>query len=227
MWSRWEIDEKTADIQARFSMTRTLGEVTWKTLKLIMLEKLWGIYFIDPEDKEFKETIKNARKKLETAMAPAMPCKISKNNQNCGMVINTVRTNQNLRLFWKPVNLQGRVWENLYRITMKTILQEKETTHCSITICFTNLFICSKPWKFPQQKQRWTRNGKTWRKFRRGTWRKPEVKKDVIDEARTKGVKVHFASLMDMSFEKCWIGGKAPKIQRSSCTPKRYCVRWF
>ena len=48
----------------------------WKTH-----EKLRGIYFIDPEDKEFKETIKNARKKLETSVAPAMPCKIMK---NCG-----------------------------------------------------------------------------------------------------------------------------------------------
>ena len=46
--------------------------------------KLRGIYLIDPEDKEFKETIKNARKKLETPMASAMPCKISKNNKNCG-----------------------------------------------------------------------------------------------------------------------------------------------
>ena len=46
--------------------------------------KLRGIYFIDPEDKEYKETIKNARKKLETPMAPAMPSKISKNNKNCG-----------------------------------------------------------------------------------------------------------------------------------------------
>ena len=43
--------------------------------------KLQGIYFIDPEDTEFKETIKNARKKLETSVAPAMPCKIMK---NCG-----------------------------------------------------------------------------------------------------------------------------------------------
>ena len=42
---------------------------------------LRGIYFIDPEDKEFKETIKNARKKLETSVAPAMPCKIM---ENCG-----------------------------------------------------------------------------------------------------------------------------------------------
>ena len=31
--------------------------------------------FIDPEDKEFKETIKNARKKLETPASHAMPCK--------------------------------------------------------------------------------------------------------------------------------------------------------
>ena len=44
--------------------------------------KLRGIYFIDPEDKEFKETIKNARKKLETAMALAMPCKTSMNSQH-------------------------------------------------------------------------------------------------------------------------------------------------
>ena len=32
--------------------------------------KLRGICFIDPEDAELKETIKNARKKLETSVAP-------------------------------------------------------------------------------------------------------------------------------------------------------------
>ena len=42
-------------------------------LQLENARKLRGIYFIDPEDKEFKETSKNARKKLETPMAPAMP----------------------------------------------------------------------------------------------------------------------------------------------------------
>ena len=46
-----------------------------KKLHLENARKLRGIYFIDPEDKEFKETIKNARKKLETSVAPAMPCK--------------------------------------------------------------------------------------------------------------------------------------------------------
>ena len=52
----------------------------WSNEKLHLenARKLRGIYFIDPEDKEFKETIKNARKKLETSVAPAMPCQILK-----------------------------------------------------------------------------------------------------------------------------------------------------
>ena len=56
----------------------------WSNEKLHLenAQKLRGIYFIDPEDKEFKETIKKARKKLETSIAPAVPCKIMK--KNCG-----------------------------------------------------------------------------------------------------------------------------------------------
>ena len=52
----------------------------WSDEKLHLenARKLRGIYFIDPEDTEFKETIKNARKKLETSVAPAMLCKIMK-----------------------------------------------------------------------------------------------------------------------------------------------------
>ena len=94
-------------------------------LHLENARKLRGIYFIDPEDNEFKETIKNARKKLETSVAPAMPCKIMK---NCGSG-GSDKIKTNLRVFWKLMNLQDRVWENLYRIIMKTMLQEKETIH--------------------------------------------------------------------------------------------------
>ena len=49
-----------------------------KNQSWIMLED----YFIDPEDKEFLETIRNARKKLETPIAPAMRCKTSKKSQH-------------------------------------------------------------------------------------------------------------------------------------------------
>ena len=115
----------------------------WSNEKLHLenARKLRGIYFIDPEDTEFKETIKNARKKLETSVAPAMPCKIMK--KNCGSGDPT-KLKQNLRVFWKLMNLRDCVWEIHYQIIMKTTLQEKETIHYSITIWFTNLFLCLK-----------------------------------------------------------------------------------
>ena len=53
-------------------------------LHLDNARKLRGIYFIDLDDKTFKETIKNARKILETTVALSMPCKIIKSNKNCG-----------------------------------------------------------------------------------------------------------------------------------------------
>ena len=43
--------------------------------KLDNARRLRGICFIDPEDGEYKETIKNARRKLEVPMDAAMPCK--------------------------------------------------------------------------------------------------------------------------------------------------------
>ena len=119
----------------------------WSNEKLHLenARKLRRIYFIDPEDKEFKETIKNARKKSETPVAPAMPCKIMKNNKNCENGASNKIKKQNLRVFWTPVNLQDCVWENQCRLIMKIILQEKEIIHYSITIWFTNLFLCLKP----------------------------------------------------------------------------------
>ena len=42
---------------------------------LEIARRLRGICFIDPEDIDFKEIIKNARKKLEVPAAPAMLCK--------------------------------------------------------------------------------------------------------------------------------------------------------
>ena len=43
--------------------------------KLDNARTLRGIYFIDPAGEEFKETIQNARRKLQVPMPAAMPCK--------------------------------------------------------------------------------------------------------------------------------------------------------
>ena len=97
--------------------------------------------FIDPEDKEFKETIKNARKKLETSVALAMPCKIMK---NCGSG-ESDKNKTKLACILEADESQECVWGILNRIFTKTILQEKVRIHYSITIWFANLFLCLKP----------------------------------------------------------------------------------
>ena len=78
------------------------------------------------------------------------------------------------------------------------IAGKRRTIHYSITIWYTNLFLASSKKKFQQQKQQWIRNGRNWRKISAWNLTKVRSKKEVIDEARTKGAKVHFASLMEI-----------------------------
>ena len=94
MWTGWRLTKWQATSRPdhlRPELWKSMGKHAklkekqkWskEELHLDNARKLRGIYFIDPEDKDFKKTIKNARKKLETPMAPAMPCKTSKNSQN-------------------------------------------------------------------------------------------------------------------------------------------------
>ena len=46
--------------------------------KLDNARRLRGIYFVDPDDEEFKHIMKNARRKLEVPMPAAMPCKLQR-----------------------------------------------------------------------------------------------------------------------------------------------------
>ena len=51
--------------------------------KLDSARKMRGVYFNDPEDEEFKETVKNARTKLEVPMEAAMPCRKKTTSLTC------------------------------------------------------------------------------------------------------------------------------------------------
>ena len=106
-------------------------------------------------------------------------------------------SSHNLRVSWKPVNPQECGWKNLYQIITRTILQERRTSHCNIIIWYTNLFLCLKPWRFPQQK---AAVDKEWEKLEKiPAWNLTKVRsKSEVIEARTKRIKVHFASLMDI-----------------------------
>ena len=47
--------------------------------KLDNARRLRGISFLEPDDEEFKRTMKNARRKLEIPMPAAMPCRLPPN----------------------------------------------------------------------------------------------------------------------------------------------------
>ena len=63
--------------------------------------RLRGIYFVDPEDEEFKTTVKKARRMLEIPMPAAMLCKIQRKEyrETCRVA------RQNTLALSKPTNL--------------------------------------------------------------------------------------------------------------------------
>ena len=143
----WTKKERNVQLMERQS-------VHMKGQKSTISEKLREIYFIDLEDKEFKEIIKNA---------PAIPCKMSRNNQNYVERVNPMRSNQKLRVSCKSVNLPDYVWKNsISNHHEDHIARKKETIHNSIIICFTNLFQWFMSWRFPQQ------NSSAWRLMKIG-----------------------------------------------------------
>ena len=149
----------------------------------------------DPEDKEFKETIKNARKKLETSVAPAMPCKIMK--KNCGSgATNKIKTRLACMLE-ADESKRLRMGESLPNHHEDHIVGKGNNSlqHCNLVHKFIPM---PQAIKIPAAK---AAVDKEWEKLEKiSAWNLTKVrsKKEVIDEARTKGAKVHFASLMDI-----------------------------
>ena len=107
--------------------------------------RLRGIYFIDPEDKEFKETVKNARKKLETPMAPAMPCKTSKTCKHGETRGKTNEIKSNFECILEASESTRLRVEDSVPNHHEDHIAGKGTIHRNIVIWFTNLFLCSKP----------------------------------------------------------------------------------
>ena len=153
--------------------------------------KLRGIYFIDPEDTEFKETIKNARKKLETSVAPAMPCKIM---NNCGSgASNKIRTKLACILEADEstrMRMGNSIPQHHDHIAGKG---ENSLQHYNLVQIYSYASSYENSGSETVDKE--------WEKLEKiSAWNLTKVrsKKEVIDEARMSGATVHFASLMDM-----------------------------
>ena len=82
-----EIDKNSNDYQTRSCMARSMDEIgeaaqnrekqEWakEKPKFETARRLRGMYAIDPDDRDYKETLKHERRKLERPLAPVMPCK--------------------------------------------------------------------------------------------------------------------------------------------------------
>ena len=172
----------------------------WSNEKLHLenARKLREIYFIDPEDKEFKETIKNARKKLETSVAPAVPCKISKNNQNCGNSDKSNMAKSKLACFLEASeSTRMRMGEPLPNHHEDHIAGKGDTSlqHYHLVHKFKPM---PQAMKIPAAEAAVDKECEKLEKISAWNLTKVRSKKEVIDEARTKGAKVHFASLMEI-----------------------------
>ena len=93
---------------------------------------------------------------------------------------------------------KDRVWENLYQIIMKTILQEKETIHSQHYNLVHKFIHLPQAMRIPAAKAAVDKEMEILEKISAWNLTKVRSKKEVIDEARTSCAKVHFASLMDI-----------------------------
>ena len=113
-------------------------------------------------------------------------------------VVHPIKSKQDLRAisgsWWIKENTYGK---NHCQIIMKNKLQEKgdnSLQHYNLVHKCIPMFPAMKS---QEQKQRCTKNEKKSEKFSAWNLTKIRSKSEVIDEGRTSGAKVHFASVMD------------------------------
>ena len=95
MWSGWRLTKRQVTVRpdlfwlelwTKLGRNAKLREkhklVNWKTESSIMLRRLRGIYFIDPEDMKFKEIIEECSKAIRNTSGSSMPCKTCKKNKH-------------------------------------------------------------------------------------------------------------------------------------------------
>ena len=131
-----------------------------------MPENYEEFIFIDPEDKEFKETMKNARKKLETP--PAMPCKIIKNNKNCGSCASNKVKSKLACILEASGSTRLRMGESLPTHHEDHIAREGDNSlqHYNLVRKFIPM---PQAMKIPSAKAAVDKECENWKRFRRGT----------------------------------------------------------
>ena len=213
MWSGERLTRKQLTSRPDYLWPELWEKKKWSNEKpkLDNVGRLRGIYFLDPEDMEFKETIRSARKNWKHQRL--QPC-LSRHARKSKHGETRSKTNDFKSKFACILEASEST-----RLRMEESLPNYHEDHIAgrgdNSLQHYNLvhkFIpMPQAMKIPAAK---AAVDKEWEKLEKiPAWDMIKVrnKSEVIDEAKTKGVKVHFASL-HLSFEECRIGDKAPKI---------------
>ena len=156
------------------------------------------------------------------------PCLARSEEVSTGKPAALAFARQNTHASWKPTNLRESVRKELYTKIMKITLQGKGINSLSDYNLVHQFIPMPKAMKIPDAKAAVEKEWATIEKIPAWQLTKVRNKNEVIVEARNEGRKVHFASLMDICHLKnAELETKHQKIQRSSCTPRRHCERWF
>ena len=164
--------------------------------KLDNARRLRGIYFMDPEDKEFKDTIRNARKKLETPTAPVVPCKTSKKSKKGEIRSKTNGFKSKFACILEASeSTRLRMEESLPHYHHVAGRGDNSLQHYNLVHKFIPM---PQAMKIPAAKAAVEKEWEKLEKIPAWDLTKVRSKSEVIDEARTKGAKVHYAPLMDI-----------------------------
>ena len=170
-----------------------------------------GILFIEPNDEEFKLIVKAARRKLEVPNPAAMPCKIL--IKSSGETHRSIGKRKTKYAFVVDADesTRPRLEAAGHKAHQDHIASKgmNSLTHYSLAHKFVPM-----PQALKKSRCK-VCSGKEWERQKRiPAWQLLNVrnKKEVIDEVKTKGRKVHFASLMDLRHLK--ISELEPQFQK-------------
>ena len=166
-------------------------------------QRLRGIYFIDPEDGEQKDTIKKARKKLEIPMESAILCKMGTKKRSMKLretARETTESNKETKhacIVEAHESTRKRLESTLPRNHEDHIAEKgfNSISHCNLVHEFVPM---PQAMNVPDAK---TAVDKEWEKLEKLTaWQLDKVKskKEAILEAQQEQKKVHVAALMEI-----------------------------
>ena len=161
--------------------------------------KLRGICCLDPEDKEFKETTKNARKNMKTLMVPALLCKT---RQNCQRVVTSGKSNKIKSKFAfiseASESTRLRMEESLPNYHVDRIAGKGNKSQQHYNLFGSQVYSIASSYENSSSE---SSSGQGMGKIGESSGVEPDYvrsKIQVIDEARTSGAKFHIASSMDI-----------------------------